>query len=251
MMYPAPGIIERIGKDWDWVWLDGQHGQLGGYDTMLSMVRACDLVGRPAFVRVPDHEKGGIALAADMGAKAVIVPQVDTVEQAEALVRALKFPPLGNRSFGGRRPIDLHGRGYYRSKDVWLVCQIESPEALENADAIAALPGVDALFLGPDDLMLRWGVPLENSSDMIRLEAAIEKVATVCQRHGKASICVAAGAEATRLAFLHGVRYLVGGGDAMFLAHGSQFFRQAIAQAQETAKRPAPSAANTATAHAY
>ena len=51
-MYPSPGVVERIGPDWDWVWIDGQHGQIGTYTEMLSMVRACNFIGRKAFVRV-------------------------------------------------------------------------------------------------------------------------------------------------------------------------------------------------------
>lgn len=89
MMYPALGIIERIGPDWDWVRLDGQHGQLGYYDVMLSMVRVCDLVQKPANVRVAGHESGRISQVLDMGIRVVIVLQVDTVEQALAMVRVV------------------------------------------------------------------------------------------------------------------------------------------------------------------
>ena len=103
VMYPSPGAVERIAPDWDWIWLDGQHGEID-YGEMLQLVRACDLVGRPAFVRVPGHEAGPIGLALDMGATGVIVPCVDMPEQARALVAAAKFPPLGKRSYGGRHP---------------------------------------------------------------------------------------------------------------------------------------------------
>ena len=113
MMYPSPGVVERIGADWDWIWLDGQHGEMAGYETMLQMVRACHLIRRPAYVRVPGHEAAWTSLALDMDADAVIVPQVDSGDQARELVRRAKFPPLGNRSFGGRRVINLHGRGYF------------------------------------------------------------------------------------------------------------------------------------------
>src|ERR1051326_7954884 len=109
--YPAPGIVERIGIDWDWIWVDGQHSDQS-YQETLAIVRACDLVQRPAMVRVPSHEFGGIGRALDMGATGVIVPLVDTPEQARAVVRAAKFPPLGGRSYGGRRPIDSLGRLY-------------------------------------------------------------------------------------------------------------------------------------------
>ena len=93
IMYPSPGVVERIGANWDWIWLDGQHGEIG-YAEMLALVRACDLINRPALVRVPGHEAGPIGRALDLGAAGVIVPCVDTPEQAQSLVEAAKFPPL-------------------------------------------------------------------------------------------------------------------------------------------------------------
>ena len=133
IMYPAPGVVERIGPDWDWIWIDSQHGELG-YSDVLAMVRACDLIGRPSFVRVPGHEFGPIGLALDTGASGLIVPVVDTPEQAQTVVNAAKFPPLGRRSYGGRRPIDRQGRTYSdtANEEVVLVAQIESPEAIEG-----------------------------------------------------------------------------------------------------------------------
>src|SRR3954468_19114352 len=81
VMYPSAGALERIGSDWDWIWIDGQHGEMG-HEQTLALVRACDLIQRPAVVRVPGHEAGPIGKALDTGAAAVIVPVVDTPEQA-------------------------------------------------------------------------------------------------------------------------------------------------------------------------
>jgi len=224
MMFPAPGIIEEIGRDWDWIWLDGQHGQLGGYEQMLAMVRACDYVGKPAYVRVAGHEASAISLALDMGADAVIVPQIDTVEQALIAVRAAKFPPLGNRSFGGRRPIDLNGREYVETANVKtkLICQIESLEAFENVSKLAALPGVDGLFLGPDDLMLRMNCSQSGEDKKRKLEEAVHTVARACQLFGKDCFCVGAGKEMMNICLLAGVGFIVAGGDAGFVAAGSK-----------------------------
>jgi len=104
-----------------------QHGELG-YADVLGAVRACDLVKRPALVRVPAHEASSISLALDTGAAGVIIPCVDTPQEARAVVDAAKFPPLGKRSYGGRRPIDLYGRSYAdaANTEILLVCQIES-----------------------------------------------------------------------------------------------------------------------------
>ncbi|MEI6493086.1 MAG: aldolase/citrate lyase family protein [Verrucomicrobiota bacterium] len=222
-MYPSPGTVERIGGDWDWIWLDGQHGQLGNYDTMLAMVRACDLVGRPAMVRVPHHEFGPIGQALDMGAAGVIVPVVNTVEEAKRVVQAAKFPPLGGRSYGGRRPIDVEGRAYSDTANArtMLIVQIETPEAIENAAEIAAVDGVDALFLGPDDIMLRRGYTMTTPRSKDTLGNDMEAVANACRDAGKVSVCVGFGAEMFTLCVETGFGMIVAGGDVPFLANTS------------------------------
>lgn len=234
VMYPAPGIIERIGPDWDWLWIDGQHGELS-YEDTLAHVRACDLVGRPAMVRVPSHEFGRIGLALDMGAAGVIVPVVNTPDEAKAVVKAAKFPPLGGRSYGGRRPIDLHGRLFSdtANDDTLCICQIESPEAIDNADAIAAIPGVDALFLGPDDVMLRRGFKMNEPRNKETLGKDMEKVMDACRKHGKIGCMVGMGAEMLKLSLSMGFSMIVAGGDVPFLANTS---KSTAAEAREILK---------------
>lgn len=223
IMYPSPGVIERIGPDWDWVWIDGQHGQMG-YQDVLSQVRACNLIQRPALVRVAGHDFGAIGLALDTGADGMIVPLVNNVEEARQAVKAAKFPPLGGRSYGGRRPIDLLGRLYSdtANSDTLLVVQVESPEAVENAEGIAAIPGVDALFLGPDDIMLRRGLSMNMRRSRETLGREMEAVAAACRRHGKFAVTVGAGAEMVRLCAVTGYHMIVAGGDVRFLANASK-----------------------------
>ncbi|MBN1674161.1 MAG: hypothetical protein JXR37_24140 [Kiritimatiellae bacterium] len=223
MMYPAPGIIEAIGPDWDWIWIDGQHGELG-YGDVLGMVRAANLIERPAIVRVASHDYGAIGRALDTGADGVILPMVDTPKQAEAAVKAAKFPPIGQRSYGGRRPVDLHGRDYTgtANEDTLLIVQIETPEALVNAEAIAAVPGVDALFLGPDDLMLRRGHPMAMPKPKDVLAADMQSVVAACARHGKLAVTVGIGADMFELCLRAGFHLIVAGGDVFFLADGSR-----------------------------
>jgi 4-hydroxy-2-oxoheptanedioate aldolase len=246
IMYPSPGVVERIGGEWDWVWIDGQHGELG-YDDILGLVRACDLVGTPAMVRVPGHEAGPIGKVLDTGAAGVIVPCVDTPEQAQAIVKAAKFPPLGNRSYGGRRPIDLHGRAFSATAndDTLLVVQIESPEAVKNADAIASVPGVDALFLGPDDIMLRRGYAMDQPRSRETLMPDMEAVATACQRHGKYATMVGFNAEMLQLCLELRYNLIAAGGDVAFLANSS---RQAVDTARAHLREFASGQAATAPA---
>lgn len=232
VMYPSPGVIERIGPDWDWMWIDGQHGELG-YQDVLALVRACDLVQRASLVRVPGHDFGAIGLALDTGADGVIVPLVDNADEARRIVAAAKFPPLGGRSFGGRRPIDLRGRAYCgtANEDTLLVVQIESPEALANADAIAATPGVDALFLGPDDVRLRRGLDMSAAQAN---EADMERVIQACRKRGKFAATVGIGPDNLRRCAGMGFNMIVGGGDVGFLSGGS---RAASTEAREIVKR--------------
>lgn len=221
--YPAPGAVERMAPDWDWFWIDGQHGELG-YNDVLSLVRACDLVGRASMVRVPSHEAGWMARALDAGATGVIVPQVNGADEARAVVRAAKFPPLGERSFGGRRVVDLRGRGYSdtANRDTLLMVQLESPGALENLDEIAATPGVDVLCPGPDDVMLRRGRSMAEPYPKDAVAHDLEALVEACKEHGKFSAAIGIGAEMMELCVSLGANLIVGGSDVGFLAAGSK-----------------------------
>ncbi len=224
VMYPSPGVIERIGPDWDWIWIDHQHGQIGTYTEVLAMVRACNFIGRKAFVRVAGHDLSAISVALDMAADGVIVPQVENAEAARQLVKAAKFPPIGDRSYGGRRCIDLGGRLFVAGANTSteLICQIESPEAVERAEEIASIPGVDGLFLGPDDYMLRKGLPMDHPRCMESLGDALDKVHKACRNHGKKGMAVGVGEGIAERCVELGYDYIVGGVDVGFLATASK-----------------------------
>jgi 4-hydroxy-2-oxoheptanedioate aldolase len=244
--YPAPGVVERLGGDWDWIWIDGQHGELGYQDT-LALVRACDLIRRPAIVRVASHEPGRIGLTLDMGAGGVIVPLVNTPAEARALAQAAKFPPVGERSFGGRRPIDRRGRTYSdtANQDTLLIAQIETPEAIKNAEAIAAVPGIDALFFGPDDVALRLGLRMDQPRPKEDLERDLARMAAACRQHGKLAVCIGASPDTMTLGLRHGYNLIVGGADAAFLAAGS---KQAAERARAALASPPAKPATAAPA---
>ena len=250
--YPSPGVIERIGSDWDWIWIDGQHGQLG-YNDVLSLVRACELVQRPAFVRVPGHEFGTIGMALDTGAPGIIVPVVDTPEQAQSIVNAAKFPPLGGRSYGARRLVDMQGRLYADTANdtVLLVAQIESPEAIDNVEAIAAVPGVDALFLGPDDVLLRRGYTMDAPRTAAMLQGDMESVANACRQHDKFAVAVGCNPEILTLAIELGFHMIAAGADAAFLASGSKQASETARAALKEMRAPVTNAIGNATGSLY
>ena len=182
--YPAAGIVERVASDWDWIWIDGQHGE-HDYQSILACVRSAEAAQTATLVRVPGHDPGWIGRILDTGASGVIVPQVDTREQVERIVAAAKFAPLGSRSYGGRRPIDLGGRGYAEkaNADTLLVVQIESHTAIQNADDILQVPGVDAFFFGPDDVAMIDGLPMEKPKQPGLYDLVLETLSDIAKKH--------------------------------------------------------------------
>jgi 4-hydroxy-2-oxoheptanedioate aldolase len=222
--YPGAGIVEEIGRGWDFVWVDGQHGQMD-YQDIIASVRAAQGCQLPTLVRVPNHDCGTIGTILDMAVNALMVPMVDTPEQAQHIVQAGRFPPLGNRSFGGKRCDTFHGREFYLSETdrVLLVAQIETIEAVKNVEAIAAVDGIDTLFFGPDDMKIRMGIsintPIEESDELTK---AMQTVIAAAKGTGKTAGIVAGNEKSCRHAVSLGYRLIVGGSDIGFLRAGSQ-----------------------------
>ena len=223
IFYPASGIIERIGPDWDWIWIDGQHGELG-YRDILEAVRACDLIRRPSLVRVPGHEAGAIGKALDTAADAVMVPMVEDADQAERIVKAAKFPPQGSRSYGARRLVDLFGRSYaHADKELpLLVCQIENEQGLKNVASIAAVDGVDALFFGADDMSLARQLPMDEPRTKGYFDEALQSIAQAAKDNGKIAGGVFANEQSLSQAVELGYTLIGAAADAAFLAAGSK-----------------------------
>ncbi|MDO8210230.1 HpcH/HpaI aldolase/citrate lyase family protein [Conexibacter sp. CPCC 206217] len=151
----AAEIAGRLG--FDWVGIDTQHGLIG-YDGMLRMLQALSIGGTPALVRVPSAEPAAIGRALDSGAAGVIVPLVETAEQAVTAVAACRYPPAGRRSWG---PIRLALAGGYTpqeaDRDVACIVMVETRRGAEAAAQIAAVEGVDGVLIGPSDLALSLG----------------------------------------------------------------------------------------------
>jgi 4-hydroxy-2-oxoheptanedioate aldolase len=144
-------VAARSGHDW--ICVDTQHGLIG-YDVMLPMLQAIAAGGVPSFVRVPWNEPGTIMKALDAGATGVIVPMVNSVEEAKAAVGACRYPPGGYRSMG---PIRARAVGGDWRLPICVV-MIETVQAVSRADEILAVPGIDAVFVGPNDLAVSAGL---------------------------------------------------------------------------------------------
>lgn len=153
LQIPRPEVALRLaGLGFDWLFLDGEHGGFGTAEASRTLAVLGGAV--PCLLRVPSQEAEVLADAASVGAAGLIVPHVDTAAQAEAAVKALR------------------GRGL-------LVVQVESREAVANIQAIAQVPGVNAVFLGPYDLTESLGIPGQFGHPAFL--AAVSTVATSCR----------------------------------------------------------------------
>ena len=152
------------------------------------------LLGLLPFVRIGDIRRPYVLRMLDIGARGLIVPNIRTPEEVRELVSAAKFPPLGNRGFCPNRTTGWGADEW--SKDVLsymeecnrrcrLIPQCETREALEQIEEIAALPGVDGIFVGPCDLSIALGVPLQFDHPL--LTAAVERILKACRDNGKES----------------------------------------------------------------
>ena len=234
LMYPAAGILEGIGRDWDWIWIDGQHGELD-YRDILEAIRVCNLINRPCVVRVPDHSAGNIGKYMDAGADGVMVPMVNSAEQAKSIVRAAKFPPLGIRSYGGRRPIDMFGREYANSDRAqpMLICQIETHEGFENAEEIISVDGVDMIFFGPDDMAMQDGLEMHKPRPRGYFDEKIEAIGRLAKKYNKFAGSVFVQPDAVKRAIEIGYRLIVSAADITLLAPSSKKLTQEIRAAIE------------------
>lgn len=177
---PSAVSAEALGRGGlDWVLVDMQHGAVTAGD-LLPVVQAIELGGSSALVRVAVNDPALIGRALDLGAIGVVVPLVDTPEQALAAAQATRHPPHGTRSFGPIRR--FYGLDDAAATTTCLV-MIETAQALENVDAIAATPGVDGLFVGPVDLGLALGEGLQMGGNAI-VDAAIARVVAAAEAHG-------------------------------------------------------------------
>ena len=170
----------------DFFIIDNEHGSYSP-ETISNLVAGARGAGISTVVRIPEIRRETILKPLDCGAAGLLVPCVNTAEQAEEIITHAKYPPLGNRGVALRRPHSLYGRpkaGEYlgqANEATFIAVQAESPEAIENLEKIASTPGIDAIFVGPSDLSVGLGIPGQVTHP--KEVEAIEKVVAVCQKH--------------------------------------------------------------------
>ena len=223
-------LVTRAG--YDWVIVDLEHG-FGGEGDLLAQLLAVQGTPTCALVRVPVAERIRVGRALDLGADGLMVPRLDTVAEVADTVRWMQYPPAGVR--GVALPTRGAGYGAIAHADLAVtvnprilgVFQVESGEAVRAAGEIAAIDGVDVLFVGPADLSHSLGIPGRFEDPVF--VAALDAVVAACRAHGKSAGILLRDASGVTAARAQGFTFIGVGSDAAFVTNGA---RQALAEAK-------------------
>lgn len=199
---PSYDIFELLSKiGFDYLFIDLEHGSIG-FDTLPWLLAATSGGEATPLVRIPWNDPVYAKLALDRGAQGIIVPQVDTKEDAERAVRACKYPPQGIRGIGPRRPslyyTDFVDYVKHANDEVIVMPLIESITAVNNIEEIASVEGVSALGLGPDDLSASMGYTYSLPKREKPVLEAIDRVIDVGKKLGVPVAMPGGGIEGTR-----------------------------------------------------
>jgi 2-keto-3-deoxy-L-rhamnonate aldolase RhmA len=228
-----PVILARAGLDFFFV--DTEHCT-ATYAEIQALCRAAHAVNIVALVRVTENRPELIARSLDVGAMGIIVPRLHSAAAGRIALEVMKFPPLGHRGFGLRSIItDLQGKSAAEeiescNRETLAVLMIESKAGLENVEEIASLPGVDVLFIGPDDLTLSLGIVGQFDNPIFW--NAVDRVIAACRAAG-----IATGIQTSNMSLLQearrrGARFLLYGNDVAILFAG---FKRFISEMKEVA----------------
>ncbi len=226
--YDGADHLERLAPaDPDGIWLEGEHGEVD-FGNLSNLTRAIDIIDATPIVRVHQNQVGLIYRCLDLGAMGIAVPHVNTRDEAEALVQAGKFWPIGQRgSFTSRQGIGVSDYFERANDQTMLMVLLEDVVAIENLDEILAVDHIDVFFVAPGDLAQSMGLPGKASDP--RVQALVDETLTRVVRAGKT-----AGALVTQANAQHhydlGVRLFLSG-PASWLTAGYQQLNQAAAAA--------------------
>ncbi|WP_435353367.1 HpcH/HpaI aldolase family protein [Emticicia sp. SJ17W-69] len=208
----------------DWVLIDLEHGA-GSEKDVLSQLQALESTPTAAFVRVESADAARISRVLDMGAAGVMCPKVNNAEEAKKVINGIHYPPFGNR--GVAKMVRATGFGvnfdqyYAESKENILgIIQIETVEALKHLDDIAAVEGVDVLFIGPADLSMELGI-FGQFNNPIFLDA-VKNIVNAAKNAGKATGILFFNPDDYKKYHDMGIKFIACGADATFVADGAR-----------------------------
>ncbi len=212
-------------QGFDSVTIDLQHGALD-YSTALPMFQAMRASGAVLMARVPWNEPGAIMKALDAGAYGIICPMVNNAEEAARFVSYLRYPPLGQRSFGPTRVSFAAGANYAgeANDNILALAMIETADGMANLDAIAATPGLDGIYVGPADLTLSLTegrlAPGFDREEPEMIDA-LKTIVAACKQNGIRAALHCGTPEYAARAIGWGFNMITVGGDSRFLAAGA------------------------------
>lgn len=220
-----PFLAYAAHEGYDGVWLDLEHHAMDAREIQ-TLLLFCHQFDLDCMLRPPTREKGQLYRYLEDGATGLMIPHVGNAQTARELVNKMKFPPVGDRGvegygfethFGVDIQHTMKELVEHANRETFLIVQIETPEGLNNVEAIAAVDGVDGLYLGPYDLSIRME---ELKDEHVSFEAIFERVATACRAHEKAWGSYALSADDIRTQYQHGAQLLCLGADYRLLRRG-------------------------------
>jgi 4-hydroxy-2-oxoheptanedioate aldolase len=188
--FHSPAVVEMLGvAGVDLVMLDAEHGAIDPAHVE-HMVRAAEVVDLPAIVRVENNQPSTILRYLDLGSSGILAPHVTTVDQARAVVDAVKYGPIGHRSFGGPRAMQVSRLGAQEysetaNRETLVVGLFEDVAGIDQIDRIFAVEGLDALTIGPSDLSYSMGYPAQPWHPEV--QKVVDRVIEASRRAGKAT----------------------------------------------------------------
>ncbi|MFC1716023.1 HpcH/HpaI aldolase/citrate lyase family protein [Candidatus Poribacteria bacterium] len=221
----SPVSAENMAKvGWDWLVVDAEHSPVG-FDTMVNCFRAIQLGGAAPMARVPWNDTIWIQRTLDAGAFGLVVPMVNTVEDAKKVVSNMKYATKGIRSSGGSRVASYLDSSYgsWTDENLAIIVMIETVQAVENAEAILSVEGVVGCFIGPSDLAL--SMEAKATGPGTEHEAAMLEVLKVAKKVDKAAGKHCGSAEEVSMRIAQGFQFLALSSDAglMTKAAGEEF----------------------------
>jgi 2-keto-3-deoxy-L-rhamnonate aldolase RhmA len=215
---PCPEVVEVLAlAGMDFVIIDQEHTALG-IETTVNMMRSAEIYGITPIVRIQDHNPKTIGRYLDLGAQGIQVPMVNSAEEAEGIVKAMKYYPEGMRGMSGGRGTRWGCIENYRNvnnRESMVVIMCESAEGVENIEKIVRIPGIDCVFIGAYDLSQSLGVPGEVTHP--RVEEAMSGVLAACGNAGVIPGIVAPSLELSKKRTVQGFLYITVFDDMPFL----------------------------------
>ncbi len=210
----------------DWLFIDMEHSAMD-VDLASQVAIACLPLNITPIVRVPGKEHHHASRLLDSGAQGIVVPHVDTAEEAARVVSHCKYPPIGHRSVVGALPqfayqaMSVGESTRIANAETLVIVMVETPKAIENADAIAAVPGVDVVLIGTNDLCAELGIPGQFADP--RVEDAYRNVIAACKKHNKHPGMGGVYDQKLMDKYIgYGMRFILSGGDLSFLMAGGK-----------------------------